>query len=174
MVTPLRKIFSLELSFIWPPTIARLLTRFFTSVILTTTLQGSFIICSLYRWVNWVPTTLRNLLKVARRKSKLRSKPCSVGLELILLLYSVLLCCSVAPGGRRGNGALYKHLLPLASEITAILGHVPGTCELGASCSETLPASEAGLGGHVTPNCVNECLICLSSPLGGVHFGQNT
>lgn len=63
---------------------------------------------------------------------------------------------------------------PTASELTAMLGQVPGTCELGANCSETLPASEAGLGGHVTPDCVNECLICLSSPLGGVHFGQNT
>lgn len=81
---------------------------------------------------------------------------------------------SVAPGGGVGNGALYKHFLPLASEIPAMLGHVPGTCVLGASCSEALPASEPGPGGHVTPNCVNECLICFSSPLGGVHFGQNT
>ena len=50
-----------------------------------------------------------------------------------------------------------------APEITALLGQMPGTCEPGASCSEALQASDPVLGGHVTPHCVNECLICLSS-----------
>lgn len=31
----------------------------------------------------------------------------------------------------------------------------------------------AGLGGCVTSQCMSDCLIDLSSPLGGVHSGQN-
>ena len=77
--------------------------------------------------------------------------------------------------GAVGEGVPYANISSCpAPEITALLGQMPDTCEPGASCSEALQASEPVLGGHVTPHCVNECLICLSSPLGGVHFGQNT
>lgn len=72
-----------------------------------------------------------------------------MGLELILFPQQCLLLPLLV--GERETVPCANISSSLGPDITAMLGQVPGTCELDGSCSETLPASKAGLGGMAVP-----------------------
>lgn len=135
LVTLCGKAFCFSLSFICPPPICPDSSRFFTSVILTTTLWDGIIIMFTLQMGKLSPSSIKELAQGCTGRKRLSWGPKFGQWDLNLSSFHNTQCLSLLLWGW-GEKVPWANISSCPTpEITAMLGQVPGTCELGASCS---------------------------------------
>lgn len=154
------------------PYSARLCTRFFISVSLITILQGSIIIMFTSKMGELSPSSIKEFAQghTGRKRLSWNTNLGQWDLNISSFHNSVFYCLS---WWERGKRALHQHLLPSSRYQCHAW---PGAWHLWAwwQLQWDFASIKGWAGWHGNPNCENECLVCFSSPLGGVLFGQNT
>lgn len=123
-----------SLSFICPPPICPDSSRFVTSVILTTTLWDGIIIMFTLQMGKLSPSSIKELVQGCIGRKRLSWGPKFGQWDLNLSSFHNTQCLSLLLWGW-GEKVPWANISCPTPEITAMLGQVPGTCELGASCS---------------------------------------